>query len=135
MFGTKLDLPVGAIEIIPGKGNIGNAFLNQFVVTLTSRTMSCTSTRSPTTAYAPHRRSPGHRSGGTGRTIVRTIAVGSDADKAGLKVGDTVTAVDGTPITTATRSARHRTSPSTITITTEAGDFDASVVEDFFTVK
>ena len=32
-FGTKFDFPVGQLEIIPNAGNIGNAFLSQFVVT------------------------------------------------------------------------------------------------------
>ena len=136
VWGTKFDYPVGALDIIPGNGNIGNAFLSQFVVTFDfpNNMMYLDPISDDGTLVDPP--IPGASIGWDGKNaIVSTLAVGSDADKAGLKVGDVVTAVDGTPITNRDEFCAALNNPDIKTITTEAGDFDASVVEDFFTVQ
>ncbi len=135
-FGTKFDFPVGQLEIIPNAGNIGNAFLSQFVVTFDfpNNTMYLDPISDDGTLVDPP--IPGASIGWDGtNAIVSTIAVGGEADKAGLKVGEVVTAVDGTPITNRAEFCAALNNPDVKTITTEAGDFDASVVEDFFTVQ
>ena len=59
--------------------------------------------------------------------------MGSAADKAGLKLGDVVTEVDGAPITTRDQFCATFTAPQIATITTKAGTFDAGLVDNFFT--
>jgi S1-C subfamily serine protease len=67
------------------------------------------------------------------KAIVGGLAVGGPADKAGLKLGETVTAVDGTPVTTRDEFCASTTGPDPKTITTTAGTFDAALIDNFFT--
>jgi hypothetical protein len=131
---TKIEYPIGAAEVVSGIGNIGNAFLSQFVVTFDfpNNTMYLDPISGDGTIADPP--IPGASVGWDGKTaIVRGVAVGSAADEAGLKLGDVVTEVDGTPITTRDAFCAAVTGPQISTITTKAGTFDAGLVDNFFT--
>lgn len=131
---TKIDYPIGAGDIVANVGNIGNAFLSQFVVTFdfpnsTIYLDPIAKTVAPPTVA-------GATIGWDGKTaIVSSIAVGSEADKAGLKLGDVVTKVDGKPITSQPEFCAAFTGPAIKEITTAAGTYDAGAVMDFFKVQ
>lgn len=133
---TTIDYPIGAGDIVKGVGNIGNAFLSQFIVTFDfPNTTIYLDPISDDGNVAPPT-IPGATIGWDGKTaIVSSVAVGSDADKAGLKIGDVVTEVDGTPITSQPEFCAAFTGTAVKEIATEAGTFDAGIVEDFFTIK
>jgi hypothetical protein len=133
---TKIDYPIGAGDIVANIGNIGNAFLSQFIVTFDfpNATIYLDPIADDDTVAPPAVQ--GATIGWDGKTaIVSSVAVGSDADKAGLKLGDVVTEVDGTPITSQPEFCAAFTGPAIKEITTEAGTFDAGVFEDFFTIQ
>jgi hypothetical protein len=133
---TTIEYPVAAGDIVAGIGNIGNAFLSQFIVTFDfpNSTIYLDPISDDGTVAPPT--IPGATVGWDGtNAIVSSIAVGSDADKAGLKVGDVVTEVDGEPITSQPEFCETFTGPPAETITTDAGEFDAGVFEDFFTIQ
>jgi hypothetical protein len=133
---TKIDYPIGAADVVSGIGNIGNAFLSQFIVTFDfpNNTMYLDPISGDGTIANPP--VPGASVGWDGKTaIVRGLAVGSAADTAGLKLGDVVTEVDGAPITTREAFCATFTGPQISTITTEAGTFDAGLVDNFFTTE
>jgi hypothetical protein len=130
---TKINYPIGAGDIVAGVGNIGNAFLSQFVVTFDfpKSTIYLDPISGDATVAPPS--IPGATIGWDGKTaIVSSIAVGSDADRAGLKLGDVVTEVDGTPITTQPQFCAAFTGPAIQKITTKSGTFDAGIFETFF---
>jgi hypothetical protein len=133
---TKIDYPIAAGDIVANVGNIGNAFLSQFVVTFDfPNTTIYLDPISNDGKVAPPT-IPGATIGWDGKNaIVGSVAVGSEADKAGLEVGDVVTEVDGKPITTQPEFCATFTGPDITEITTKSGTYDAGVVEDFFTVQ
>jgi hypothetical protein len=133
---TTIEYPIAVGDIVQDVGNIGNAFLSQFIVTFDfANTTIYLDPISDDGTVAPPT-IPGATIGWDGKTaIVGSVAVGSDADEAGLKVGDVVTEVDGAPITSQPEFCATFTGPAVKEITTEAGTFDASVVEDFFTIQ
>lgn len=133
---TTIEYPIAAGDIVQNIGNIGNAFLSQFIVTFDypNATIYLDPISDDGTVAPPT--IPGATIGWDGKTaIVSSVAVGSDADKAGLKVGDVVIEADGTPITSQPEFCATFTGPAVQEITTEAGTFDAGIVEDFFTVQ
>lgn len=133
---TTIDYPIGAGDIVANIGNIGNAFLSQFIVTFDfpNATIYLDPIADDGTVAPPTIQ--GATIGWDGKTaIVSSVAVGSDADKAGLKLGDVVTEVDGTPITSQPEFCAAFTGPAIKEITTGAGTFDAGVFEDFFTIQ
>ena len=134
--GQKIDYPVGAADIVQGVGNIGNAFLSQFIVTFDypNKTIYLDPVSEDGTVAAPPVKGASIGWDGT-KAIVGGLAVGGPADKAGLKLGDVVTAVDGTPITTRDEFCASTTGPDPKTITTAAGTFDAALIDNFFTKK
>jgi len=134
--GKKIDYPVGAADIVQGLGNIGNAFLSQFVVTFDypNKTIYLDPVSTDGTIAAPPVKGASIGWDGT-KAIVGGLAVGGPADKAGLKLGDTVTAVDGTPITSRDEFCASTTGPDPQTISTAAGTFDAALIDNFFTQK
>ena len=132
--GKKIDYPVGAADIVQGVGNIGNAFLSQFIVTFDypNKTIYLDPVSTDGTVAAPPVKGASIGWDGT-KAIVGGLAVGGPADKAGLKLGETVTAVDGTPVTTRDEFCASTTGPDPKTITTTAGTFDAALIDNFFT--
>ncbi len=132
--GMKIDYPVGAADIVQGVGNIGNAFLSQFIVTFDypNKTIYLDPVSEDGTVAAPPVKGASIGWDGT-KAIVGGLAVGGPADKAGLKLGDVVTAVDGTPVTTRDEFCASTTGPDPKTITTAAGTFDAALIDNFFT--
>lgn len=133
---TTIDYPIGAGDIVKDIGNIGNAFLSQFVVTFDYPNSTIYLDPISDDGKVAPPTVQGATIGWDGKTaIVGSVAVGSDADKAGLKLGDVVTAVDGTPITSQPEFCATFTGPAIKEITTKTGTYDAGVVEDFFTIQ
>lgn len=133
---TTIDYPIAAGDLVKDIGNIGNAFLSQFVVTFDfpNATIYLDPIADDGTIAPPT--IPGATIGWDGKTaIVSSVAVGSDADRAGLELGDVVTEADGTPITSQPAFCAAFTGPAIKEITTEAGTYDAGVFEDFFTIR
>jgi hypothetical protein len=133
---TTIDYPIGAGDIVKDIGNIGNAFLSQFVVTFDYPNATIYLDPISDDGKVAPPTVQGATIGWDGKTaIVSSVAVGSDADKAGLKLGDVVTEADGTPITSQPQFCATFTGPPIKQITTKTGTYDAGVVEDFFTIQ
>jgi hypothetical protein len=133
---TSIEYPIAAGDIVEGVGNIGNAFLSQFVVTFDFPNATIYLDPISEDGKVAPPTIPGATVGWDGTTaIVSSVAVGSDADRAGLKLGDVVTEADGKPITTQPEFCATFTGPDIAEITTESGTYDAGIVEDFFTVQ
>ena len=132
--GKKIDYPVGAADIVQGLGNIGNAFLSQFVVTFDypNKTIYLDPVSEDGTVAGPPIKGASVAWDGT-KAIVGGLAIGGPADEAGLKLGDVVTAVDGTPITDRDAFCAYTTGPDPKTISTADGTFDAGLIDNFFT--
>lgn len=131
-----IDYPIAVQDIIPNVGNMGNAFLSQYVVTFDfpNKTMYL----DPVSADGAVANPPvaGVSLGWDGtNAIVGSLAVGGKADKAGLKLGDVVTDADGSAITTRDEFCTALIKPALKSITTSAGTFDAAPVADFFKVQ
>ena len=103
---STLDVPIGVgAGFAPGvAGNIGHEFLKNFVVTFDWSTN--TMYLDPIAvdgSIAPLPGSPSAAVGWDGqKMVVSTVAKGGPADKAGIKLGATITAVDGPSVEGAT---------------------------------
>jgi hypothetical protein len=131
--GKQIDYPVAAVDIIPKVGNIGNAFLSQFVVTFDfpNKTMYLDPISADGSVSASPMPAVGLGWDGTNATVGQ-VAVGSKAAKAGLKLGDVVTAADGSPITNRDEFCTAMRKPELKNVTTANGTFSAGPVKNFF---
>jgi membrane-associated protease RseP (regulator of RpoE activity) len=131
---TEVTLPVAVGDVVAGFGNIGNAFLSQFVVTFDWSTKSLyldpiAADGSVGTA-APY-------AGGIGwdgkNLVINKVVKGSPAEQAGMKLGDVVSIVDGKKVATRHDFCAVITGPHPVTIETADGKtYDIGIDEDFF---
>jgi hypothetical protein len=126
--------PVGAGDIVAGYGNIGNAFLSQFVVTFDWSTN--TIYLDPIAADGSVNPVPvaGASLTWDGKSIlVTSLAQGSPAAKDGLQVGDKVVEADGKKVSTRDDFCAINAGTPPTKITTDKGKtFDIGPVEGFY---
>ena len=132
---TEVTLPVGVADLVAGFGNIGNAFLSQFVVTFdwSTKTMYLEPVAADGSIGTAAPTAGGIGWNGT-NLIVNKVVKGSPAEQAGLQLGDIVSSVDGKTVSTRDDFCAVITGPRPMNIETADGKtYDLSPYEDFFT--
>ena len=135
--GVAVEYPIAAVDIgTQGLGNMGNAFLGEFVVTFdwANRTIYLEPVAEDGMVSPPE-----HTTAGLGwdgmRVIVSRIQGGSPAAEAGLELGAVVSSVDGRDVSAATRDdfCALMTGAAPATIETEDGAiYDIRPDKSFF---
>jgi hypothetical protein len=131
---TAVTLPVAVGDVVAGFGNIGNAFLSQFVVTFdwSTRTLYLDPVSADGSFGTPAPTAGSIGWNGT-NVVVTKVAKGSPAEQAGMKLGDIVSSVDGTAVSTRDDFCAAFTGPRPTTIQTADGTtYDLSPFEGFF---